>query len=124
MAPIIKYAGREETGLSEWTVSFDLVEDAGSVKRYWCKVRLGEYWPGSDEPTFWAYTAYLGAKSIENRVIVSESSGEIYDLSDEAAERAKSPSRGMVEPRVGQVCGRFGSPPYADDTSDDAFQAR
>lgn len=124
MSPIIRYGGREITGPSEWTVYFDLINDPHPQQRYWCKVRLSDVPPGTDEPSFWAYIAYLGSKFIENRQIFDETTGELLDPSEEAAQRARTPTRGMDEPRVGQVCWRFGSPPYEGDTSDDAFQAR
>ena len=124
MRPIIKYGGRKVTGPSEWVVYFDLINDPHSTKHYWCKIQLGDYAPGTVDPHFWAYFAYLGSKFIENRQIFDETTGELLDPSEEAAARARKPVRGMEEPRVGQVCWRFGSPPYEGDTSDDAFQAR
>ena len=82
---------------------------------------VGDYAPVTDEPSFWAHVAYLGSRFIENRQIFDDTTDEFLDPSEEAAEHARKPMRGMEEPRVGQVCWRFGSPPYEGDTSDDAW---
>lgn len=50
MGPIVKYAGREQSGPSEWTVSFDLIDDRRPPQRYWCKVKIGDDRPGPTSP--------------------------------------------------------------------------
>lgn len=121
MRPYVVYAGRELTGSADWIVSFDLVKNQSERKRYWLKFRVYDGDPNVDQPNFWGYIAYLGSNFIENHQIHNETSGELFSPVDEAVERARTSIMGMKEPRVGQVCWRFGSPPYEGDTSDDAF---
>ena len=124
MRPIVKYAGRELTGPSEWTVSFDLVAEPAPVQRYWCRFRTDSGEPDVNATHFWGYVAYLGGRFIENEQFFDKVSGQIFAPIEEAAERARTSLLGMAEPRVGQVCWRFGSPPYDGDTSDDASQPK
>lgn len=122
MRPVVRYAGREATGPSRWTVWFDLVDDDG-VTRYWTEFPVDGLFSAIDveTPNFWGYVAYLGGRFIENRQL-GPSTNEVLSPADEALDRARTAGSPMAEPNVGQVCWRFGLPPYDEDTSGDAFQ--
>ena len=121
MRPVVKYAGREEIAPADWKVYFDLVDEDGAT-RYWCQFQTTLTEIDVEAPYFWGYMAYLGGKRIEDRVIVDASTHEFHSPEDEAAWRARTNATGsIVEPSIGQVCWRFGSPPYDEDTSGDAF---
>lgn len=124
MTPYVLYAGRELTGSSHRVVSFDLVKNGSEREHDWLQFDVRDGDPDVDQPNFWGYVAYLGSKFIENGQVSDASSGELYSPVDEAVERARQSLPRLDEPRVGQVCWRFDSPPYDADTSDDAFGSR
>jgi hypothetical protein len=117
MTDRVYYLGRTEAPPGTWTVQFARGRAGKHSSNYHLRFQTTGITEkvDTDAPNFWGYIAYLGGKFIENRQF--SANNELLSPVDEAVWRARTTSTPMLEPPVGAVCWRFGSPPY--DPADD-----
>jgi hypothetical protein len=117
MTDRVYYLGRTEDPPGTWTVRFAQGRAGVHSATYWTSFRTKNLFDSVDvdAPNFWGAVVYEGGKLVENRKYRED--GSLSFLVDDVAQLARTTAVPLVEPPVGAVCWRFGSPPY--DPEDD-----